>query len=196
MQLLMQFLQIRGNGMIYNKSFKFSLILISVINICIISVGVKFGGTAIVFIAFIIEILLILYEIRKQKNIARLLQVGEIKHLSADDIMYTTKMVTNRTGYANMHINVQTTPNYKNGFYKGFISIPYVCYQAFQEALTEIGVEIRIDPENTDNYYMCLENVAAYRWIPNSCNVEKEKKITIWFWIIINIIIMSGAFLV
>lgn len=192
----MRYLRFWGNGMIYNKSFKFSLILLALLNICIVSIGVKLGVfSAIVFIAFIIEIIIILYEIRKHKNIARLLQVGEVKHLSADDIIYTTKMVTNRTGYANMHINVQTSSNYKNGYYKGFISIPYTCYQAFQEALTEIGVEIRIDPENTDNYYMCLENVAAYRWIPNSCNVEKEKKITIWFWIIINIIIMSGAFL-
>ena len=183
--------------MIYNKSFKFSLILLSMINICIVSVGVKLGeGSEIVFIAFVIEAIIILYEIRKQKNIAWLLQVGEVKHLSADDIIYTTKMVTNRTGYANMHISVQTTPNYKKGGYKGFISIPYVCYSAFQEALMEIGVEIRIDPENPNNYYMCLEKVAAHRWIPNSCKVEKENKIVIWFWFGINIMIMLGMFFV
>ena len=181
--------------MIYNRSFKFSLILLSVINICIVSIGVKCGGfSEIVFITFVIEAIIIFYEIRKQKNIAWLLQVGVVKHLSADDIIYTTKMVTNRTGYANMHISVQTTPNYKMGFYKGFISIPYVCYQSFQEALLEVGVEIRIDPENINNYYMCLEKVAAQRWIPNSCKVEKENKIVIWFWLGINILIMAGFF--
>ena len=173
--------------MIYNNKIKALLMYATIINGIILGFAIGqyifFGYLVLVSI---VEILCFLFFVNKVKNIIWLQLDGISTYINIEDIITNAEIMRSRTG-SSMHVTIST----KDRCYKGSITIPYACYSAFLEALQECdSVEVKMDPGNQENYYMCLEKVAAHRWIPNSCKIVSESKYKTWFWISINAIMM------
>lgn len=175
--------------MIYTNQYKDILTTFALINfLTFASVFSVRMHIVVVCLFFLIEIGVFLIVSRKLKNNIWLRENGKIHNINKQDVEVEYKITKSRTGSI-VDIKLHTKNQYK---YKGNISIPYSCLSAFKAAFDEIDmIEIRIDPAKNDNYYMCVEKIAALRWIPNI--IVEEKRSVIYFWIFINICIMLGT---